>query len=294
MKHKRTKSNGTKRHMLLLPIFLVAVVALLLGAPAPDSWARDWRYHDHDGDDDGIEQPFKDAEFFIEYNSSAGDTGVQVFLDDDNWRRITISDPNDNRLFSVKGETTLGQQGLTELFFESVEPELAALPIAEFLERFPEGEYEFEGIRNDGIELESEVEFTHVIPCGPEVEPEEGALVRPNRPVVISWDEVEEVVDPVETDDEGETICTDPDELGQDLEIDLYQVIVENDDIHLIVDLTSDDRSLTVPPELLLPNTQYLFEVLAKEESGNQTITEGYFCTGPAGPGPADDACPEP
>ena len=281
MKHKRQKRIGMKRHMFLLPVFLVAVVAFVLVAAAPNSWARGWRHHDDDGHDDGVEQPFKDAEFFIEYNSTAGDTGVQVFLDDDNWRRITISDPNDKPLFSVKGETTLGRQGLTELFFESVEPELADLSLVDFLDRFPEGDYEFEGNRNDGIELESEVEFTHVIPCGPEVLPEEGTVLDPESGVVISWAEVEEVVDPVATDAAEETVCTDPKDLKQKLEIDIYQVIVENDDIHLIVDLTSDDRSLTVPPELLEDNTLYIFEVLAKEESGNQTITEGFFCTGP-------------
>jgi hypothetical protein len=280
MKHTRKKNHETKRHMLLLSVFLVAVVALILGAASPDSWARDWRHHDNDRDDDGVEQPFKDAEFFIEYNSTAGDTGVQVFLDDDNWRRITISDPNDKPLFSVKGEGILGEQGLTELFFESVEPELAELPIQEFLQRFPEGDYEFEGIRNDGIELESDVEFTHVIPCAPEVLPEEGTVINLDESgVLISWEEVKKVVDPAATDDAGETVCKKPRRLKQKLEIASYQVIVENDDIHLIVDLTSDDRSLTVPPELLVDNTLYIFEVLAKEESGNQTITEGYFCT---------------
>jgi hypothetical protein len=100
-------------------------------------------------------------------------------------------------------------------------------------------------------------------------------------PAVISWEEVEEVVDPAATDAAAETMCTDPENLDQELEIDSYQVIVENDDIHLIVDLTSEDGALTVPPELLHDNTLYIFEVLAKEESGNQTITEGYFCTGP-------------
>jgi hypothetical protein len=264
--------------MLMLPAYLVAVVALIFVAASPQGWARGGGH----GDDDGDEQPFKDAEFFIEFNSTAGDTGIQVFLDDDNWRRITISDPKDKPLFSVKGRTTLGRQGLTELFFESVEPELAELPIVKFLKRFPEGEYEFEGIRNDGIELESEVEFTHVIPCGPAVLPEEGTVVEPRSEVIISWEEVTQVVDPVATDAEGETVCTGPANLAQDLEIDSYQVIVENSDIDLIVNLTSDDRDLTVPPQLLEENTLYLFEVLAKEESGNQTITEGFFCT--AGP----------
>ncbi len=85
----------------------------------------------------------------------------------------------------------MGGQGLTELFFESVEPELADLSLEEFLERFPKGDYEFEGIRNDGIELESEVEFTHVIPCAPEVLPEDGAVLNPESEVLISWEEVD-------------------------------------------------------------------------------------------------------
>jgi hypothetical protein len=101
------------------------------------------------------------------------------------------------------------------------------------------------------------------------------------RPIVISWGEVTEVVDPVATDSAGETVCTDPDDLDQELEIDTYQVIVEGADGDLIVDLSAEARSLTVPPELLAPNSLYIFEVLAKEESGNQTITESFFCTGP-------------
>jgi len=278
MKNIRDNINGKTNSFGLLPIILATVMALILGFAVPELWAG---RKGHDNDDDGDERPFKDAEFFIEYNSTAGDTGVQVFLDDDNWRKITISNPNDKRLFTVKGQSILGRQGLTELFFESVEPELAALPLVEFLKRFPEGDYEFEGIRNDGIELESEVEFTHVIPCGPEVLPKDGSVVDSESAVVISWEEVKAVVDPAATDDAGVTVCTDPKYLEQVLEIDRYQVIVENDKVDLIINLTSDDRKLTVPPQLLQDNTLYIFEVLAKEESGNQTITEGYFCTGP-------------
>ena len=273
MKHQQyrpTKRTGS------LPCLLAVTAAVVLGFSSPDSFAKD-----RGGDPE--EKPFDEAHFFIEYNSSAGDTGVQVFLDDANWRRITISDPNGKTLFDVKGKSTLGRQGLTELFFESVEPELAALPLVEFLERFPAGDYEFEGIRNDGIELESEVEFAHVIPCAPEILSEDetrfedGSIFDPELPVVLRWDEVSEVVDPAATDAAGETVCTDSEELA----IDIYQVIVENDDVHLIVDLTSDTRTLTVPPEMLAPDTLYIFEVLAKEEIGNQTITEGFFCTGP-------------
>jgi len=270
MKREDRRPREPTKRARSLPLVLAAAAALVLGFGASESGAGR-----HAG-----EQPFKEAHIFIEYNATAGDTGVQVFLDDDQWRRITISDPKDRVLFTVKGQGTLRRQGLTELFFESVEPELADLPIVDFLARFPEGDYEFEGIRNDGIELESKVEFTHVIPCGPQVSPEAGA-VQNGSPVVIGWDEVTQVVDPAGTDDAGETVCAEPRELDQALVIDAYQVILEGPDTHLIVDLSAEARQLTISPELIEENTLYTFEVLAKEESGNQTITEGFFCTGP-------------
>jgi hypothetical protein len=38
---------------------------------------------------------------------------------------------------------------------------------------------------------------------------------------------------------------------------------------------------VTVPAEVLEPGTDYLFEVLAIANGGNQTITEGCFRTAP-------------
>ena len=70
MKHTQNKFNEMSRTMRMLAILLIPVVALILGAASPELWAGS-----HD-DDDGEELPFKDAEFFIEYNSTAGDTGV--------------------------------------------------------------------------------------------------------------------------------------------------------------------------------------------------------------------------
>lgn len=249
-------------------ILLAAVVVLITGTASSNGRARDR----------GKEMPFKKAEFFIEFNSTAIDTGVQMFLDADNWRRLTISDPRERKIFEVSGKGTVGRLGLTELFFESVEPEIADLPLVQFLAMFREGKYEFEGVTVDGIEIESEAEFTHAIPCGPEVTPADGTVLDPNVAVVIKWGEVTEVVDPAATDAAAEVVCTDPEDLGFDeFKIQTYQVIVKG----LDVKLPGTARQLTVPPELIVEDTLYKFEVLAKEGSGNQTITEGFFCTGP-------------
>jgi len=45
------------------------------------------------------------------------------------------------------------------------------------------------------------------------------------------------------------------------------------------VTLTPTAMMITVPSEFLLPATEYKFEVLAIEASGNQTLSESTFTT---------------
>ena len=75
--------------------------------------------------------------------------------------------PEDRVLLAVSNEGRLGLQGLTELFFESAEPNFDDLSAAEFFARFPEGEYEIEGLTLAGQSLESVSGFTHVMPAPP-------------------------------------------------------------------------------------------------------------------------------
>jgi hypothetical protein len=64
-----------------------------------------------------------------------------------------------------------------------------------------------------------------------------------------------------------------------------YQVIVERDSrkspIAFSVTLPPTVTRVTVPAEFIQARREYLFEVLAIDKSGNQTITEGSFKTGP-------------
>ncbi len=67
---------------------------------------------------------------------------------------------------------------------------------------------------------------------------------------------------------------------GNPLNIVGYEVIVENDDLNFDVKFPAGTNPmLMIPDGLLQPRTAYIFEVLAVEESGNQTITEGCFTT---------------
>jgi hypothetical protein len=64
-----------RKHMRLFPLFLVAIVALIVGAAAPEAWVQE-------------KVPLDEARIFIEYNSSDNDLGFHVFLDEKTGRRL--------------------------------------------------------------------------------------------------------------------------------------------------------------------------------------------------------------
>ena len=109
------------------------------------------------------------------------DTGFQGFLDSEGWNNITVTGPDGN-LLNLTSLGKLGQLGLSELFFETVEPENADVPIDEVLKTLPEGNYTFEGSAIEAGEKQGETigtaMLTHDIPEGPELlSPAENATV---------------------------------------------------------------------------------------------------------------------
>ncbi len=151
-----------------------------------------------------------------------------------------------------------------------MEPPIDELPFEKFFKRFSEGTYKFRARDNAGTLQLGSAEFTHDIPAMPllirpvPVGNEECAQNVP-LPVVIEWDPV------------MISISDEP------LAIVRYEVIVENDDLNFDVKFPAETGTqLTVSPDLLQPGTEYIGEVLAIEESGNQTITEFCFTTAQA------------
>ena len=249
------------------PILLVPLLALGFAAPwDADAIEADAMEHAINTDDhDEVE--LDEAEVFIEFNSTDGDFGIQFFWDGAPWKRMKVEGPNGKTVLKVKVSRNLKKQGLTEGFFESAEPSTKVLPMKKFLKRFPEGEYEFEGRTLEGEEIEGETEFTHTLPAPPKnLSPKEGAKVSPSAPLVVSFDAVTKDLN------------------GKSLEPELYQVIVEteNDILRVFSIILEGDvakPSVTVPPEFLQPDTEYKFEVIVQEESGNRTISETTFET---------------
>lgn len=283
MKHTRSKNSGMKRHMRLLAILLVPVVALILGAAAPELWAG--------GHDDDDENPFDEAELFFELNNTDGDLGIHALIDGDAWKRLTIEDTKERKMLDIKVKGRLRRQGLTEIFFESAEPTFDELPPWKFFRRFPAGIYEIEGITLEGDELESEVELTHVMPappaptvngeamavqCDDEEQGYDATVV--SAPVTIAWPAV---------------TMSHPDPLGGGagvqppiaVNIVNYEVVLE---VELEVDgeeftsvfsvvLPPNATSFTVPAEFIALGDEFKYEVLAREETFNQTAVESCF-----------------
>jgi hypothetical protein len=217
--------------------------------------------------------PLKDAKLNIEHNATDKDTGFQGFIDSEGWRRLEVRGPGGDVL-AFEGRGSLGELGLTELFFETVEPENAKVPIDEMLAKLPAGNYTIAGPgqengtgtgRTSGTAL-----LTHDIPAGPKLlSPREGARV-PVRGVVARWRPVSKTI------------------TGKPVKIIAYQLIIEKDvepHRHMIGKLGLSmylPRSVTrieVPDGFLQPRTAYNWEVLAIERSGNQTLSSGSFRT---------------
>jgi hypothetical protein len=199
-----------------------------------------------------------DATMIVEVNATDGDAGLQVFLDGEPWRTMTISGPDGRRLLEVSAEGRLKRHGLTELFSESSEPPFDRLPLRRFKARFPEGRYSFAGRTVEGRRLLGSARLSHDIPDGPEiVSPAAGAAV-PRDDVLASWNRVAE---------------------RGGVDVVGYRAIVEREDPLRVfsVDLPASATSVTIPSQFLESGNEYKLEVQAIEASGNQTITEISF-----------------
>jgi hypothetical protein len=208
--------------------------------------------------------------------------GIQIIFDADGITRGSVRDPNGRRVYSFASAGGMNPTGgQTEGFLEGVEPQITELlealgcepsdeeeeiSLEELFEAFPAGDYKLKGT-GEGARYEDHATLTQLIPAGPEiVEPADGTVV-PDAALLIDWDAVTDAILP---------------DLGPIRIVGYHVIVVEAGGEalpQLDVDVPASETSVTVPAQYLKPNTVYQFEVLATEESGNQTITEGFFCT---------------
>ncbi len=245
----------------------LALVFLLLSTIAPAVLADD---------DDEDEIPFDVANVFFELNDTDGDLGIHALIDGGPWKLLAIENPRERVNLKIRLSGALRRQGLTELFFESAEPTFDELDPEVFFARFPEGEYEVEGVSIDGDELESTTIVTHLLPAPPQISvngeelPEdcdEDPVPEVSEPIVITWDPIN---------------FSHP-ELGRTnevIEVVKYELVVEREEgtpLKFTFDLPSDVTEATLPEGLLESGDELKVEVLVRESSGNQTATESCF-----------------
>lgn len=210
----------------------------------------------------------KDARLKFEINATDGDGGVQVFIDADSWRSMSIFDPTGKRILTSTTGGRMATQGGTELFLESAEPPFSELPLERLLQRWPAGTYTFRGTGPGGVSYVGSGRLTHNLPQGPElVSPLAGDGPQSLNGTVVRWKPV--------AAPNGSPI------IG-------YQVLVVQPKtgikalpkVVLDVMMPPSARSMTIPPRFLRPNTEYEWEVLAIEQGGNQTLSSDTFKTG--------------
>ena len=231
---------------------LPALMALALSMTAPVGFSDD-------NDDDECDEVY-DVDWFIEINATDGDAGGQLKLDGKQWTNLEIEAPNEKVLLKVKTKRSLKKQGITEFFYETAEPSFEEQSLAAFLKLFPEGEYEFEGETVDDEEICATAEFTHNLPGAPDTD----AYLNEDGDLVITWEE-------------ADGSLNHPDAPDREIVVESYEVIAEivDGDVDFKMVLPADASEVTLPPEFgAEPGDEVKFEVICKEESGNQTITE--------------------
>lgn len=223
---------------------------------------------------------FKVADVHFETNASACDMGIQLKFDTEGITEGIVRDPHGVPIY--KFDVTKGMKdagGQTEGFLEGVEPQIKELvdelgcgptdePVSTLKaiqSAFPAGEYSFHA-EITSTKLDDTDELTYHIPAGPRItNPAKGEII--GSSLLVQWRSVTAAIIP---------------SLGP-ITVTGYHVIVEpvgsESPPEFNVDLPASSTSVRVPSQFLHPATRYNLEVIATEESGNQTITEGFFCT---------------
>ena len=263
-------------------VVVVLVVVLVLGSCTSDSGSGTAAESGSGSAADGAcvdsGEPFEgDTQLFIENNATDQDTGVHGVIGSDGVSDLCIRTPDGTEMLLVAPENKFGELGISDFLFESREPPADEYPISELEKDFPEGEYRISGTGVDGTPRVGTALFTHDIPAAPVIEApslaeEENAsdVTLSITGLVVRWAPVTETID------------------GAPLTVTAYQVIVtqvEHEDPNgqsrpaYDVIIPPDRTELAVADGFLRPGTVYEVEVLVVEESGNRTISLGFFTT---------------
>lgn len=223
--------------------------------------------------------PFDEVRILAELNDTDGDLGFHALIDGEPWKSLQLRAPDGRVLINVANKGAARQQGLTEFFFESAEPVFDELSPNAFFARFPEGNYRVTGRTVEGERLRSLYRFSHTMPSPPGLNglnvsgipfAQDCDLDPPviAQPTIIDWQPVR-----VSHPEVGPP--------NRPVSVAFYEVVIEQEDIEATVSalLPPEQTSFTVPTDFLALGEEFKYEVLVREENGNQTATESCFAT---------------
>jgi hypothetical protein len=208
---------------------------------------------------------------FIEICGTDEDAGLKLLLGGEPWQSARILAPNGGLIYRL-GPRLLGDVGSGTVFLESAEPPFEELPLDEFLDRFPEGEYVARGVTLEGDRLIGTAVLTHDLPAGPLIRSHEDDEVveLTGGNLLVTWE-------PVTRDFRGGvlgsaivgyilTVTYDDEILGETVERELTIDVIP-----------PDTFSAEIPADFFKPDTEVQIEVAAREESGNRTSKEMFI-----------------
>jgi hypothetical protein len=224
------------------------------------------------------DQPGRDivkASLFIEDNTGDEDIGVHGYFDDHGWTELCVFNPAGEMILHVRPDAQMSKLGMSEFFFESQEPDYAQWNFGDLKASWPEGDYLVRAQSHDGVILHGAAHFAHDLPTPPVItapalvpEPEDNPPVVPVGDITVTWE-------PVTTTQEGKPVALRAYQLWVNKENheDPNGFSRPNFDVHVSPDTTS----FVVPAAFFDANSLYEVEVVAIEESGNQTIGGAAF-----------------
>ncbi len=88
------------KHRFLV-LVLIPLLGILVYLPSASAQAT------------SVTRPFKAADLKVEINATDGDAGLQIFLDDEAWKHITIINPAGRVMVDLSATGPLKDYGLT-------------------------------------------------------------------------------------------------------------------------------------------------------------------------------------
>jgi hypothetical protein len=215
-------------------------------------------------------EPFEQAELFFELNDTDGDLGLHAEIDGDTWTSLEVE--GSGNLLRIVTKGTLRTQGLTQVAFESAEPDFEELDPEDFFSRFREGEYDIEASAPEGGGFKSKVFLSHVM-AAPPVATVSGLPTAENCDAL----DLPVIVGPVLID--WEPVTQSHPEIGKAgaVTIARYQFFLEQGETKLSLDLPPTVTEFEIPTSLTDAGGVFKFEIIARTSTGNNTAIETCF-----------------